>query len=411
MRGLLKCRSAWLAVVVVLACVACAPGGQRLIVTVSYRTGQAPAGVSEAVVVEGHALAHTTQILPLDKAGQVVGEGSADAQLAQALFNLETALAAAGSGLEQLVKVNFCVDGPKTADAVMKLLGKRFPGPVRPAVSWVATPLTNPKALLALDAVAAVTGRRPERVVRQRCDALAGEPGATHVAVLPQGEAVYVSGHPEKGELGAATAKTMAALAETLGSLKLDLAAVVQLKVFMQPIAQADVVRQEIVKAFAGQTVPPVVFVQWSGSAAVEIELVAFAPPGTAPRPPADTVSYFTPPKAKPSPVFSRVARVHGPRVIYLSGLYSEAAGSGEAQVRSLFASLGRVLHAAGSDLKHLVKATYYCTDEDASTALNKLRPEFYDPQRPPAASKALVQGVGLSGRSVTMDMIAVPPP
>ena len=51
---------------------------------------------------------------------------------------------------------------------------------------------------------------------------------------------------------------------------------------------------------------------------------------------------------------------------------------------------------------------TYYVPDQDASDMLNKMRPEFYDPERPPAASKVMVHGVARSDRTLTMDMIAV---
>ena len=71
--------------------------------------------------------------------------------------------------------------------------------------------------------------------------------------------------------------------------------------------------------------------------------------------------------------------------------------------------TLGKLLTASGSDFKHLVKATYYVSAEDASKALNESRPEYYEPQRPPAASKAVVKGVGRKGRTLTMDMIAGP--
>jgi hypothetical protein len=65
----------------------------------------------------------------------------------------------------------------------------------------------------------------------------------------------------------------------------------------------------------------------------------------------------------------------------------------------------------SGSDLKHLVKATYYVSGDAVSLGLNQLRPRYYDPLRPPAASKAIVPGVGYSSRTLTMDMIAVPVP
>jgi enamine deaminase RidA (YjgF/YER057c/UK114 family) len=75
-----------------------------------------------------------------------------------------------------------------------------------------------------------------------------------------------------------------------------------------------------------------------------------------------------------------------------------------------LFRSLGIVLKQTGGDFDRLVKATYYVSDEDAGNQLNLVRPEFYSPQRPPAASKAKVRGVGLERRSVTLDMIAIVP-
>jgi enamine deaminase RidA (YjgF/YER057c/UK114 family) len=61
-----------------------------------------------------------------------------------------------------------------------------------------------------------------------------------------------------------------------------------------------------------------------------------------------------------------------------------------------------------GTDLDHLVKATYYVTDEETSSRLDVIRPKFYSPNRPPAASRAMVAGVGFPERSVTIDMIAV---
>ncbi|MDB5264114.1 MAG: putative translation initiation inhibitor, yjgF family, partial [Adhaeribacter sp.] len=45
---------------------------------------------------------------------------------------------------------------------------------------------------------------------------------------------------------------------------------------------------------------------------------------------------------------------------------------------------------------------------DQSSTHLNELRPKYYDPKRPPAASKALVKKVGMAGKSITLDMIGV---
>ena len=149
-------------------------------------------GSSQAVVVQACGLAHTGQVLAVDKQGTLIGEGSVDTQLAQALFNLEAALAAADSGSEHLVKLNVYVDSARTADRIRRMFAKRFPAPVRPAMSWVCTPLPHPKALVALDAVAVIPGDGPTAVVRKRCEAFAGDRRVADVAVLPRGEAVYV---------------------------------------------------------------------------------------------------------------------------------------------------------------------------------------------------------------------------
>lgn len=394
-----------------LAGFAWAAGAELPAASIRYLGENRLSGLSAAVVVEGHALAHTAQLLPLDGAGRVVGEGSVDAQLAQALFNLESALAAAGTDTDHLVKINFYVDSPKTASAARGMLDKRFRAPVRPAFSWVVTRLPHPQAILALDAVAAVPGGGPAGVVRCAGPVAAGQGAETCAAVLPIGDAVYVSGWPEKGDLQAAAAKSLEGLLKTLQHAGLDCRQVVHVKVFLRAVDQAAAVRGRIAAAFAGQPLPPLTFVEWAADLPVEIELIAAAPRGRALPPSGDTVSYFTPPGIPASPLYSRVARAHAGPIVYLSGLYAEKPGDGEAQVRDIFRSLQESLRLAGSDLRHLVKATYYCTDKESSDTLNTIRAELYDPRRAPAASKAAVRGVATADRSIAVDMIAVPAP
>ena len=52
--------------------------------------------------------------------------------------------------------------------------------------------------------------------------------------------------------------------------------------------------------------------------------------------------------------------------------------------------------------MRHLVKATYYVSDDDAARWIDRTRPRFYDPARPPAASKVMVHGVGQAERTMT---------
>ena len=376
--------------------------------SVVYLGPDESSGASQAVVVEGHALVHTGQLLPLDKDGTLIGGDAADAQLAHLLFNLETALAAAGSSSEHLVKLNVYVDSASTAGKIRGLFSKRFPGPVRPAMSWVCTPLAHPEAVVALDAVAAVPGEGPAAVVGKRCEALAGNARLADLAVLPHGEAVYVSGMSAQGDLAAATAETIKGLMKTIGLLGLDGSHVVQVKAFMQPMGKADVVKRAIAGGFSNGPAPPVVLVEWTAKTPIEIELIAFVPPEKRAAPASQTVEYFTPPGVEASPVYSRVARVPGQKRVYTSGLYAEEPGDGAAQIRSIFSALDRITKEAGTDLRHLVKATYYVSDESAGEMLNKLRPEYYDPARPPAASKVTVANVGMAERSITMDMKGV---
>jgi enamine deaminase RidA (YjgF/YER057c/UK114 family) len=89
--------------------------------------------------------------------------------------------------------------------------------------------------------------------------------------------------------------------------------------------------------------------------------------------------------------------------------MYGATGGNGEAEILEIFDRMRKLLEKTGSDFRHLVKATYYVTTDATSARLTELRPRFYDANRPPAASKAPVTGTGLPGKTITLDMIAVP--
>jgi hypothetical protein len=103
------------------------------------------------------------------------------------------------------------------------------------------------------------------------------------------------------------------------------------------------------------------------------------------------------------------VAIVRGGPRIFTGSVVSRTAGDGPAEVRGMYRELESLLHEAGSDLKHMAKATYFVGNDGASKALNQVRGELYDPRRPPAASKAAVEDTGFEGRASVLDMIAVP--
>lgn len=376
---------------------------------VRYLESSDATGTSMAVLVGRVPLAHTAQVLPVDVAGRVIGASSSALQVEKTLDNLAAALAEVQSGLDQLVKVNVYVARSGMVREVEKAFSRRFSGKVKPAISFVETKLPTPDALIAMDGVATTrvtTGATT--VIRHSSVKLPGTKSTSHVALLPEGAKVYVSGQAEPGPIKEATRKTMESLLKTLKSLDLDRSRIVQLKAFLQPIAAIPEVEREIAQLFTDQPVPPLVFVEWTSQSQspIEIELIA-AGSGQSERA-RETVEYLTAPGMKTSPVYSRVARVNFGKTIYVSGLYGSSSQNGEPQVKEIFASLRFLLEQAGSDLRHLAKATYYVSDEDASRKLNELRPTYYDPKRPPAASKAMVTGVASEGKTITLDMIAV---
>lgn len=376
-----------------------------LLMSASLASGQSPltyldpqpaSGASLAVVVPDVALVHTAQLLPMDAAGRVQHAGDASAQAGFLLDELDKVLQQAGSSQANLVRLHICVKDDATAQQVRQELARRFSGANKPAVTIVAGNLAIPDALVALDAVAAAPQAKTAQV-----QVLA------KAAILPAGPRVFISGQAEPGDLAKATRGTMDSLGRSLNYLGIDKSAVVQLKAFVTPIEGQKTVLEEMRRFFADRPLPPVVLVEWKSSLPIEIELVA-ASPRQADGQNRPAIEFLTPEGMKSSPVFARVTRVDAPRTIYTSGLLGSARASSETQVRELFAQLKTITERTGSDFKHLAKATYYVSDDDASKQLNAIRPEFYDPARPPAASKAIVRGVGSPGRGITLDMIAV---
>jgi len=366
----------------------------------------AASGSSQAVVVGDVPLVHTAQTQFASTL--VYGYSPTVEQLISGLVTpvaaeLESALARAGSSLDDVVKFNFYLDEslvrhgrPAVLEAVRQWMAARYAGTHKPAITFVAP---SPVGYLSADCIAV---RRqpvePGQVVRVE--------GA---AVLPPTNKLYVSGDAGTGNLATATVGTLESLERTLKFCGLDWSHVVQLKSFVQPLDAVAEVRRTMQTFFGDRPLPILSFVGWKSSETVpiEIELIAAVPPELG-NPSQANVEYLTPPGMKASPVFSRAARVCSRQTIYTSGLYGESAGA-DMQVREVFGKLKQIVESCGGDLDHLAKATYYVTQDDVSKALGAIRPEFYDPARPPAASKAMVTGIARADRSLAIDMIAVP--
>lgn len=342
-------------------------------------------GSSGAVVVDDVPLLHTTQLsgqsvkVVLDRLVDLLGEG--------------------GARLDDVVKLNLYAAREEVVPAITEELARRFSGDHRPAVTIVVGTPVEPEVLISVDAVAAVAKADAKTVRLLKRGQL---------AILPAGPVCYVAGQAERGKtLAEATRKTLASLDATIGFLGRKRGDVVQVKAFVHPMTKLAEVRKEIAGFFPEGETPPVTLVEWTSKDSIEIELIVAGGPDREKR--TRAVDFLTPPGMTASPIYSRVARIgHGKR-IYVSGLVGEGK-DGTAQVKDVFARLGRLLKSADSDFGHLVKATYYVSTDDASKQLNLLRPNYYDPKRPPSASKAPVRSVGRKGRGIVVDMIAVVP-
>jgi len=341
-------------------------------------------------------------MLPVNRRGRI--PPGVSRQTGRVLENLDLTLKSAGSGLDRVVKLNVYLASDDAMALVQEVLASHFAGLHKPAASFVVGELPAKGALVAMDAVALTADQNADKVVR--VPAGYDSDGIAPLAVLPSGPKVYVSGMADTNSLVLATRKTLEKLVATIGHLGLQREDVVQLKLFLQPMSKISEVRKEVADFF-DRKAPPTVFVEWvSPNPPVEIELIAAGKSASASEP--DSGSFITPPGTTDSKVYKRVTRVNHGQLIYVSGLYGMNSSGGAGQIREIFATLGDAVKAAGSDFEHLIKATYYVTDNDASDQLNAIRPEFYNPERPPAASKAKVKSVGISGKTVTMDMIAV---
>lgn len=349
-------------------------------------------GIARAVIVGPAPLVHTSQ-LSAPEAGDLT------AQIQTTFGKIDAALKGGGSSLAQAVKLNVYVTRDASAASVEHALATAFGGGHQPAVSFVTTPLSSATALVAIDAIGVATTEKGAADVSNHC------------AILPAGPRVYISGQAEKGDgsLADATAQTMASLGRTLEFLGLTKRDVVQVKSFLTPMTGFAEAEKAIAAFFGGLPVPPCSYVEWRSGLPIEIEMVVTAA-GNAALADGASVEVRTPPGMTTPSVYSRLTISRHPDTIYISGLYPEdGAAAPEAQLRTLFTRLKQTLDLCGSDWMHLVKATYYVSDDELSKWHNTVRPDYFSPRRPPAASKAAVSGTGRADHGITMDFIVVP--
>ena len=357
-------------------------------------------GSSDAVIVKNVPLVHTSQIFSLDKRGKFVFKDELQKQIGQIFGNLSKALKIADSGIDQVVKLNIYLKNSTLISEVQTEIGRRFKSGKLPAVSYVTGNLSYPDALISIDAIAVSTNSSDNNVKYFNSR-------STQVSILPPGPVVYVSGQAAKGNLTEATLNTLKQLEETLHFLGLEKRDIVQIKSFINPISDLSTVQNVMAEFFKEGTIPPLVNVEWlSKDPLIEIELIASSNRTLSKS--NEQLDFITPKGMVHSPVYSKVTRVNYGSKVYVSGLYGNTERGIKSELSDIFDFLDLIMKKSGSDLKHLVKATYYVSNDLHSAALNEIRPKYYDPKRPPAASKAMVKDVGALKAGVNMDMIGV---
>lgn len=351
--------------------------------------------VPGAVIVDAAPLAHTALILPLNDAGKLIGKDDPLQQINQVFNNLAQALATVRSKSKDIIKLHVSITSEELVPLVKEQIAKRFAKGKEPAVSFIVGRLQQPGVLLAMDAVA-VSALPGNQVVR-----------SPQVGVLPKGGMVFISGMAADGRLPEATANTMQQLLGTLQFLGLNKEHVVQVRAFVHPVDSTGLVEKEVKAFFAGSPMPPVVYTGWnSKKPLVEIELIAASP---APAGNAALIEYLTPPGVTPSPVYSKVTRINQGKKIYLSGIYGQGKDI-QTQLQTAFDALKDMMKKCDSDLEHLAKALYYVSGNEISNSLTDIRKKYYNPKRPPAATKGLLSQNGPGGSQILIDMIGVQP-
>ncbi len=110
----------------------------------------------------------------------------------------------------------------------------------------------------------------------------------------------------------------------------------------------------------------------------------------------------------KPSPSYREIAMVSA-REVVLTGMQT-ASGKEEADFRQAFQRLEETLQQEGTSLMHAAFTSYYPLSGDLANLVRKVRPEFIDLQRPPAATMLPFEGLPVADAGFAGDVIAVRP-
>lgn len=112
-------------------------------ISLGYRVG-------DLIILSGHA--------SLDETGNVVGAGDFDAQAEQTMRNIQKTLAAAGSGIDRIVKVTIYVTDMANFPKVMELRARWFKPPWPADTIVEVRALALPELMIEIEAIALARG-------------------------------------------------------------------------------------------------------------------------------------------------------------------------------------------------------------------------------------------------------------
>ena len=197
--------------------------------------------------------------------------------------------------------------------------------------------------------------------------------GVVHARIAPAScDLVYASGRVAKGATfqESIPAAMKLILDEYISPQGCDSGDVLQIRAYVNEMDRVADAKRLIEMHFPKGNAPPIVFVEWAREGTVEI----------------------------------------GQEMVFFSGVSGESGLAPEEEVESLFRILERRVGEVGSDMSHLVKATYLVSDREMDATFSELRLRYLDPDRPPAASKVSRSFVDAEGRTLLIDMVATKP-
>ena len=365
-------------------------------------------GTSTAVIVRpGETLAHTALMRPVDRSGKIVHQGEPGAQADRVLSNLNWALSAAGTGRESTVKMTVYVADETVLTAARDSVAQAFPGPIRPAVSWIVNRQPAPAILVTMDAVAVAPSARD--IAFCQSDLLPSWHGAAHVSVMPPGDAFYFSGLAATGTTpNAAAENTLRDIHRTLRDSGLSLEQVTRIKVFISSMSDSDISIRAIAKYFGESRCPPIVITESPSDLErpVKMEMIAVLPSNRRD----SHATHHTPtpmPHAYKGFKWVEVANTDSHGLVYFSGITPPSDLPSERQFTWAYDRLRGVYTRPEAGQVHLIKGTHFLRDMPSVEMLENYLAHAPGPESSAAASFVLARGGAVPGTRYTLDMIA----